>query len=131
MPTKSDKPLYCRTCGKPIRKWTVTVYVRKEPSKYDHEAAWIRHAYVGDNWPKSKADCQKLTNQQILSVSYTPITKDGDVIGQRLSHFGEWDGESYIDQYFCSNTCAQNMGRAAAIKGWGTKQWEAQARKHR
>lgn len=78
---------HCRQCNKPIRKWTDTVY----PAKGDC---------------RSKADCQKLTNQSVVSVSYWV---DGSVM-----RFSTWDGESYDDPYFCSGKCAEIFGYRAA-----------------
>jgi ribosomal protein L24E len=121
---KSLEPVFCRYCGKMLRKWTVTVYVRDEPTKYDHAHGYCRYVYPPQKL-KNKADCQKFTNQQVVSVSYSYPTQDGDRIpgAAYVQSFNEWDGESWDDPYFCGAKCAQ--GLAYAILGvqpsWGTK----------
>jgi len=58
----SEQPL-CRWCGKAIRKWTSPHNVPSPPG-----VNWT--GYTGSR-PTSKAEAQKLTNETIVSISYT------------------------------------------------------------
>jgi hypothetical protein len=120
---KSNKQVFCRWCGKRIAKHATHVNVREEPSHYDRKSSWNDYIYLGKgNRLRSKTECQKHTNQKILSVSYRDQWID-DVNDRYVSYFNIWDGESYVNEFFCSGTCAQQMGRAAAAKGFSTKAW--------
>lgn len=97
---------FCRCCGKPVKKYTTTVYVREAPSQYDHAHAWVRYIYVGADRPKTKQDCQRHSNQQVISVGRS---KDGTV-----HSFAEWDGARYQDEFFCSGPCTKSFAQMAA-----------------
>jgi hypothetical protein len=108
----------CRYCGKPIPKATRVVWLHPRPLT-DHEeedggAMW-RHVSV-EELPCNLAECQRLTNQQILQVRYG--TKGS------ITHFHEWDGKSYKDQYFCKGDCAKRFGYVAARRGEYTTAYE-------
>lgn len=115
--TAKEQPL-CRWCGKPLRKASRTVHVERAANEgKTHKAASnYSRAIFTDSPPTNKAECQKLTNQQVISVSYTPLYEDGEKIGRKLSSFGEWDGESYIGLggFFCTSDCAMELGISAA-----------------
>lgn len=147
MVATSKEPLFCRACGKPLKKWTKTVYVREKPGKHDHSVTYARYAYVGDRPPLTKADATRLSNLAIVSVAYGTFSGEGEEIAEKLNgpngekttvrlskiiaeraitSFQEWDGESYADDLFCTNTCAIAFGRGAAKRGgenWGTAAW--------
>jgi hypothetical protein len=117
---KSNKQPLCRACGKPIAKYTTTAYVVPElDERYHRNNSYSRYIYA--NPPLvSKADCQRVSNQQVMSIKYT-IDTDAHfepIPGSRHVHlFTEWDGESYTDEFFCSGACAQDFGRMAARSG--------------
>lgn len=62
----------------------------------------------------NRAQLAPLTNCEITSVDYSgqPRAKNREVVG-----FREWDGESYVDEFFCTNRCAAAFGRMAAKSG--------------
>jgi hypothetical protein len=94
------KQPYCRYCGKAIAKKVTPNYLRKKASEF------IQTNYTTDilvtEYPKTKEECAKLTNKQVVSVKRWP---DGTIRG-----FNDWDGESYRDAFFCKNECAMRMG---------------------
>lgn len=104
---KSATQPLCRCCGKPIRKHTRTVYVREKLS--DNEMKQDFWRYV-EGVAHKKADLVKFTNYQIVSVSRLYNDKS------RIGSFGEWDRESYVDEFFCSGTCAMTFAYAVAVK---------------
>ena len=114
MAFKSATQPLCRYCGKKIAKWTETVYVR-------------------DRSVRSKADCEKRTNQKVVSVRYEDPGRfkrsapkdyyteaeicEAEAQGRWVDMFTTWDGESYQDEFFCNGTHAQYFGYAAARAG--------------
>jgi hypothetical protein len=97
---KSLTQPFCRYCGKAIRKWTTTIYFGKT-SNPAH--------------PETKADAQRLINQQVLSVSYAGKYWWKDNEDRRwIDHVTTWDGQSYHDQFFCGPKCAEHLGRLMA-----------------
>lgn len=103
---------YCRVCGKPIRKRTTMVYVVPERTEYTRDGSLIRYVVGSAN---SKADCAKLTNQTVTAIKKN---EDGSVHA-----FYEWDGERYVDEFFCTGTCARYLAYAAAHQGFSTEKW--------
>lgn len=98
-----EQPL-CRCCGRAIKKRTHAVYVRDDSKRLEHQAGvFSRYLYLSrDKFPETKTDCQKLVNEQVVSVTYFH--------DRTISWFGTWDGESYIDEYFCTGECAKKWG---------------------
>lgn len=102
----------CRYCGQPIPKRTQHIWVRDAdrlmdggPTKY----------VLGPLY--TKADCQRHSNHQVVSVSYRTPGAPPDGGRRRVSHFTVWDGESYADEFFCKGACAQLFGRLMARGG--------------
>lgn len=122
---KSATPVHCRYCGKGIRKWTTTVYIKDAPSKYDGQHSYCRYVYVGAAKLKNKAECQRHSNHQVVSLKYSHPTQDGDRIpgASYVCSFAEWDGESWHDPYFCGAKCAEGMAYSilAIQPAWGTE----------
>jgi len=112
---------YCRWCGKAIAKRSKIVWVAEEPQSEPRPG----HVYTGKGHRlRSKAECQPYTNQTILSVKYMEERDDDNrVIGRYVWSFTVWDGETYIDQYFCNGEHARFFGYAMAKKGWGTMEF--------
>lgn len=78
----------CRYCGKPIPKETEVIHFRgdREP-------------------PRTREEAQRLTNRPIISIAYDAY--EGVRYVQRIS---TWDGESYIDDFFCKGEHALRYG---------------------
>jgi hypothetical protein len=106
----------CRYCGGPIRKDVRTVWLHDRPlNEYERRDGGLtyRHLRV-DTLPRTKAECQTLTNWTVLSVKRD--YRNGNVI----SRFGEWDGESYADPYFCNGDHARRFAYICAEAGTAT-----------
>lgn len=112
---KSSTPVFCRWCGKPLRKWTTTVYVKRQRSEYD--GSYGRCVYPSE-LPRTIDDCRKLSNQHVVSVKrekkYDADAGESKPTGF-IDSFAEWDGESYnaVRGFFCTNDCAMDLGAAA------------------
>lgn len=114
--TAPTQPL-CRWCAKPISKTLRRVWLRKSTDIQFSQSTFSRCVAIDGEWPKNKNECARLTNQTITSVSKS---HDGEV-----QSFNEWDGETYENEFFCTNTCAINMGFAAVGEkhGMSTKRY--------
>jgi len=116
---KQDRPR-CIVCGKPIAKRYSVVWFRQpqegapasvfgpaiEPSPDGTR--------VGDTWflaqrPINKEEAQRYSNHAIQRI----IGWQGDAITGATY----WDGESYMNQYFCKDKCAVAQGYASAHHG--------------
>lgn len=126
----------CIVCRKSIRKKTTFIRFRRPVAYrapgplgysmgqgYGHDAGteekpeghreddgpWGVCIYTS-NPPKTKAEAQRYANMQIVSVKR-------DLDPKTISEVTLWDGSSYQDDFFCSGTCAQKQGYAAARAG--------------
>jgi hypothetical protein len=103
----------CRHCGGRIAK-----AVRTHPIAEGGAA-------TKDTGLHSKADCQRITNSEITSISYFTETKNGEPTGHRwIVAFNTWDGSSYVDDFFCSGSHAQAFGRLMAKQGHRTRAYD-------
>ena len=111
---QSDTQPLCRYCGKPIKKHTSTVYFVKERSALMRDSVHTRHI-VGS--PTTKAEAQRMVNEQIVSVRRgTMYQLDPAIVGQ----VSLWDGVSYEDEFFCNGTHAQRFAYVMARTGQAT-----------
>lgn len=124
---KSATQPLCRYCGDRIRKHAVTVYLKRERSEYDRDhPGFSRHIYTAEPI-KSKADCEKQTNQTVIAVKWDRPTISTDTGYARapdrdqIASFSEWDGESYIDQFFCNGDHAKRFAYVMARTGYQTQ----------
>lgn len=99
---KANVQPLCRACGKGIKKYTQHFWVRpQKPLAMDR---WI---VVGVF--TSKSEVEAIVKEQVVSVKYhTP--PDGE---RCVWSFTTWDGDSYEDQWFCTDSCAAAFGRLA------------------
>lgn len=91
---------HCRNCGKSIPKETNVVWfghAKENRSKL----YWIE---LTDK-PTTREEAQRLVNGEITSVASW---------AGNISRVSVWDGKSFIDQYFCTGSCAQAFGRMCA-----------------
>jgi hypothetical protein len=108
--TSATQP-FCRWCGKPLKKAARDVHILPMDTGATDAAMrateYSRYIKTGTP-PKTRVECQALTNLHVVSVSRSRG-------GKTISRFGEWDGESYEASwdYFCTSTCAAALGRAA------------------
>lgn len=123
---KSPTQPYCRVCGKAIAKYTRHVWVKPEASRSHGGTFGETMYFTPEDYPLSKADCQRLTNLQVISVNYQTLYKekpdgswlyeDGERVVDRkvIYYFGTWDGESYRDEFFCNGDHAKQFAYMAA-----------------
>jgi hypothetical protein len=119
----SSAPPLCRYCGKPLAKRTSSHYVKND--KYGEP-------FIDS--PKTKADCQKLTNETVISVAYHKRLRDGSG-ARHVWHYSTWDGESYESVYgagfFCTQVCAVHFANLHAKEGQSTSVYVAALMKQR
>lgn len=97
---------YCIVCARPIKKRVSEI--RVQPISLDHTANFMT-AHINADL-RTLDDCRRHTNAPFI---ISTRRRDGDLI----TAFTTWDGESYVDQYFCRNVCAVRQGYAAASHG--------------
>ncbi len=95
----------CIVCGRAIRKRVVDIMVLPVTGTTGHS---IRVDVEADL--RTKADCARHTNAPFIVAIRR--NREGFV-----TRFGTWDGESFVDRYFCTNSCAQSQGYASADSG--------------
>lgn len=89
----------CRTCGKPIKKVTHTHYFGQGNT---HASSSYVTFHPGEA-PTDRAGIGQFTNQRVASVRW-------HVSRTKIERATTWDGESYVDEYFCADTCARAFG---------------------
>lgn len=126
MPKSAIQPL-CRFCGKPIRKWTTAVQFGREADG----RPGIRSQYFAQRpeYPHSKEEAQKLVNEKIVSTRWERgywAEKHGQPYIDQVT---VWDGESYMDLYFCTGEHAKEFAYAVAARNDMAMQayWDALA----
>lgn len=117
---KSDTQPRCRGCGKLIAKHTRTVFFG-QGSVRDGDYVVMR-----PERPKTREEAQTLTNERIISMNWhRHVEGFGRIVGNPshdyVSKIGVWDGETYVDEFFHSQQCAADLGRAMARAGWALK----------
>lgn len=120
MAFKSSVQPLCRYCGKGIGKHTHTIWFGMGNSHMSSDYFTYR-----DEKPTSKAEVQRLVNQQVVSVGWSKSWKNVDGVDVEVrSHIDKattWDGESYVDEFFCTQEHARRFGYAAARGGSAMK----------
>jgi hypothetical protein len=100
-------PPLCRYCGKPVAKETVTVYF----GNLTHKAA---------NWraekPTTVEEAKALHPGKLVSLKWNQDKGDRYIW---KAHF--WDGQTYMNQFFCNTDHARKFGRVMATYGHATK----------
>ena len=128
MTYKSHVQPLCRACGKPIKKETSKIFVYATPPRtevpetsfkwengkhVEYETGKMIPLHVPRHvigTPHNKAEAQRLVNEKIVSVEYNR----SDNVIDRVT---VWDGESYVDKFFCSiTTCAVNYAYMMAME---------------
>jgi len=137
---KSPAQPLCRYCGAPIGKKTRSVFVHPRGEENDRPYFCGVLSVDPENPPRSKADCQRLVNQTVVSVRYDDIwwrrDENGSLsadrsFGRVVNSFATWDGESYEDQFFCSDKHAKMFGYASARSNHVTNAYNAALSKNR
>lgn len=109
MTFRSSTQPFCRWCARPIRKDVRTHFPRRHGAKEAPRVLNPQRAH--DVVCYTREDCQRQVNESVISVVYSKHGEDGP---RYVASFNTWDGESYVDQFFCTNRCAQALGYAAA-----------------
>lgn len=108
MPKHKTQPL-CRYCGGKIAKRTITVrFGGFMSNRKDRPATW--------------ADAQRLVNDgTIVSVRYATKARGDNGVPFDVDRFvceaGVWDGESYVDSFFCNGEHAKRFAYMLARGG--------------
>lgn len=117
-------PPLCRTCGTPIAKATT-----------NHRPAGSSPPYrdPDPSCPRTIDDCRKLTNEQVVRVEYTyRLDDESQRTGDRwIDSYSTWDGRTYVDEFFCTRSCAETLGRACARQNMVLPSYNAALRKQR
>lgn len=126
MATNVQQPL-CRYCGKKIAKRTRTVIFGQTRYRPDDD-----HTIFREEKPASKAEAQRVLNQEVVSVRWyrtVPLRDDWsrdprdpghDFIEQATT----WDGESYADSFFCNGEHAKRFAYVMAKAGHATQAYQ-------
>lgn len=109
MPYESQTHPLCRCCGKPIPRFTRTIYV------VGPNSVQTKDVVVGPLY--SKEDCQRHTNHRVVSVRYDDARHDDPDQRRKVWRFTTWDGVSYEDEFFCKGTCATRFAYVMAHAG--------------
>lgn len=95
----------CIVCSRPIKKRTTTVHIKPTEGFFPHRCDDAVEATI-----RTRAECRRYTNAPYVLSHHT--NNRGLVIS-----FETWDGESFMDEFFCTNRCAQQQGYASARHG--------------
>lgn len=94
--------LRCRYCGRPCKKKSLSHWFGEVRRQSDYERFHIER-------PRSRAEAQRLVNGEIIQTRWAE-----DAEGRYIERIQVWDGESYMDPFFCTDSCAAAMGRSVA-----------------
>lgn len=122
---KAKLPPLCRYCGKPIRKRTEWIEVFKTaPRTHTPEMVYgspgtpdqfkqvptgkmtpihVPKHVVANPLPQTMEQAQKLVNLKVLTVRRSD---------EGIDKLSVWDGETYVDQFFCTGEHAQKYAYA-------------------
>jgi hypothetical protein len=104
--TKLPHQPYCRNCARPIRKSTEVVYFGRSANETISQRRPEK--------PRSIAEVRALFNEQVVSVGWEHRRHSLGYIDKAYL----WDGESYVDEFFCTGACAQAFGYIMARRGY-------------
>lgn len=106
----------CPYCDRLLPKQTRTVWLHTERQVGTSDE--IFRYLIVEQYPTTIAECRKLSNRHVVSVSKW--------VDGKIRRFGEWDGESYrgAPHPFCTGTCAQAFAVAAHKAGYRMKRLE-------
>lgn len=112
MTFKSATQPFCRYCGKPIPKRTDTVYFGRK-----------LHGLA--EFPKTTAEARRLVNGTVISCRWSRYEPGGFKMQGEPDHdyvawVGVWDGESYEDEFFCTQVDARRFAYLYAREGQAT-----------
>lgn len=114
MTFKSSTQPFCRCCGKAIRKYTTVIsFGHEQPRREDFWESRTER-------PRDRKAAAAFTNQQIVSLSWCSEYA-AEKYGRYINKVTIWDGESYAEEFFCTNRCAQALAHSVAKQGFSTK----------
>lgn len=122
MTYKSDVQPLCRYCGKPIAKRVDTIY-------------FGRKTHGRPEFPATLDEARRLVNGKVVSCRWMRM-KDrfgykaqGEPDHDYVAWVGVWDGESYEDEYFCTQVDARRLAYLYARGGHATTDYNRAALK--
>jgi hypothetical protein len=94
---KLDGLKTCRQCGKTLTPDADNHFLKAEQNV------------------RSIEECQRFSNHMVISVHGFSSNRD-ESLWPVVERFKTWDGESYINDWFCNDKCAAIYGRRAAAE---------------
>lgn len=124
-------PPLCRYCGKEIAKRAWWTYLVTDPKAMEYSADRKKLVQV---LPQTRTEAQKLFNEQIIAVKRDKRYLDGfdgEPTDMGIDQVSLWDGESYVDEFFCTGTHAQKFAYVMARADHCTKAYVAAVKKQK
>jgi hypothetical protein len=110
-----QQPL-CRYCGGKIAKRTVSIRFGHKENRISSFGFWVERT----ERPTTKEQAQAITNYKIVSIRWWT---EADTGLRHISNASAWDGESYVDEFFCNGDHAKRFAYVMARAGHATKVW--------
>lgn len=126
MAFKSKTRPLCRYCGKGIAKRTTWKWLVTK-----QDVALMDNHFVCEKLPQTKAEAQKLFNEQVTAVKRRKHTdwETDEVTDLGIDQVTLWDGESWVDEFFCNGDHAKCFAYLLAREGRCTNSYNAALRK--
>jgi hypothetical protein len=119
-------PPRCRYCGGAIAKRTERKRFAAEPTQY--KTADRGYVFYGDNGrPQTAAEAQRYVNGRVVSIGRERVWNDAQdaTVDVGIDWVGVWDGETYVDRFFCNGDHARLFGYVCARDGRATRAYNA------
>jgi hypothetical protein len=121
-------PPLCRYCGKPVPKYTTAKWLELNPESMKY---MVGSKVLVEQLPKTKAEAQKLFNEEVVSVQRKKEYDWGGPGHGKDLGIGRvtlWDGEAYMDEFFCNGDHARRFAYVMARDGQMTVAFQKAAR---
>lgn len=107
---KSTTQPFCLTCSRKIAKATEHHFLRQSPQTLAQVKASTNRQVVFWRYADEPGELA-VTYQKRPGGGYGDLEFETRAKSKTLiDEFSTWDGESYVDEFFCTGTCAQRYG---------------------